>query len=131
LTGIIFSDLGQAASFMTLDWVQASLRQCLGFRPFPATLNVRPRGAEDLQTWDRVQREVAAVSLPPIDGGFCSAKIFRAGIYRADDERIEAAVLVPEVKDYPKDKIEIVAPVRVKDHWRVSDGDLLTLEFIH
>jgi CTP-dependent riboflavin kinase len=129
LTGIIFSDLGQAASFMALDRVQASLKQCLGFSPFPATLNVRPKAAEDLETWRRVQREFAAIPLPPIDGGFCSAKIFRARVSGAGSE-LEAAVLVPEVKDYPLDKIEIVAPVRVKDRFRVGDGDALTLEFI-
>ena len=42
-----------------------------------------------------------------------------------------AAVLFPEVKDYPKDKIEIVAPMRLKDAFDVKDGDRLTLEFIH
>jgi CTP-dependent riboflavin kinase len=35
------------------------------------------------------------------------------------------------VKDYPKDKIEIVAPVRLKDHLDVHDGDALTLEFLN
>ena len=130
LTGIIFSDLGQAASFMALDRVQVSLTQCLGFNPFPATLNVRPKAAEDLETWRRVQAEWSALSLPPIDGGFCSAKIFRARVFSRGHEKLEAAVLVPEVKDYPKDKIEIVAPVRLKDHMDVDDGDSLTLEFI-
>ena len=41
------------------------------------------------------------------------------------------AVLFPEVKDYPKDKIEIVAPMRLKDHLGVRDGDALTLEFLN
>lgn len=131
LTGIIVSDLGQAASFMTLDWVQASLERCLGFSPFPATLNVRPKAAEDLETWRRVQEECAALPLPPIDGSFCRAKIFRATVWIAGNQKLKAAVLLPEVKNYPEDKIEIVAPVRVKDHWRVGDGDALTLEFIH
>jgi len=131
MTGIIFSDLGQAASFMALEWVQASLKQCLGFSPFPATLNVRPKAAEDLQVWRRVQNEFVALPLPPVDGGYCSAKIFRVGILGAASKRLEGAVLVPEVRDYPHDKIEVVAPVRVKDHLGVSDGDTLTLEFIH
>jgi riboflavin kinase, archaea type len=40
-------------------------------------------------------------------------------------------VLLPEVTDYPKDKIEIVAPLRLKDALGVRDGDRLTLEFLH
>ena len=34
-------------------------------------------------------------------------------------------------QDYPQDKIEIVAPMRLKDHFRVQDGDQLTLEFFN
>lgn len=116
---------------MALDWVQASLKQCLGFRPFPATLNLRPKAAEDLEAWRRVQEEFAALPLPPAGDGYCNAKIFRASVSSAGSESLEAAVVVPEVKDYPKDKIEVVAPVRVKDHLRVGDGDTLILEFIH
>jgi CTP-dependent riboflavin kinase len=91
MTGVIFSDLGLASSFMSLDWVQLALKQCLGFVPFPATLNIRPKAAEDAET--------------------------------------TAAILVPEVKDYPGDKIEIVAPLRLKEHLGVRDGDAITLEF--
>jgi CTP-dependent riboflavin kinase len=46
MTGVIFSDLGQASSFMALDWVQDLLNQRLGYHPFPATLNIRPKGTK-------------------------------------------------------------------------------------
>ena len=134
MTGIIFSDLGQATSFMALDWVQASLQQCLGFNPFPATLNVRPKSVEDGRVWRRAQHELTALPLPPVDGGFCSARIYRIEILDPANQasgKIEGAVLLPEVKDYPSDKIEIVAPMRLKDHLGVSDGDALTLEFLN
>jgi CTP-dependent riboflavin kinase len=134
MTGIIFSDLGQAASLMALDWVQASLKQCLGFSPFPATLNVRPKSAEDGGVWRRAQHELTALPLAPLDGGFCSARIYRIEILppaSQASEKINGAVLLPEVKDYPNDKIEIVAPMRLKDHLGISDGDPLTLEFLN
>jgi CTP-dependent riboflavin kinase len=134
MTGIIFSDLGQATSFMALDWVQASLEQRLGFSAFPATLNVRPRTDEDAQVWRRAKSDIGALTLPPVDGGFCSARIYRIVIFppaAQTSEKIEAAVLLPEVKNYPKDKIEIVAPMRLKDHLGLSDGDPLTLEFLN
>lgn len=44
---------------------------------------------------------------------------------------VKGAVLVPKVANYPKDKIEVVAPVRLKDHFGVNDGDQLTVEFVH
>jgi CTP-dependent riboflavin kinase len=39
--------------------------------------------------------------------------------------------LLPNVAGYPKDKIEIVAPVRLKSALGVKDGDQLTLEFVN
>jgi CTP-dependent riboflavin kinase len=35
------------------------------------------------------------------------------------------------VTGYPKDKIEIVAAVRLKDELGVEDGDQLILEFVN
>ena len=132
LSGIIFSDLGQASSFMALDWVQDLLNERLGYRPFPATLNVRPKDAEDAQVWRRVQRDHAGTPLTAASDGHCGAKLYRVEIYRTTDSaKIGGAILVPEVNDYPQDKIEIVAPLRLKDYFRVDDGDRLTLEFLN
>jgi riboflavin kinase, archaea type len=131
LSGIIFSDLGQASSFMALDWVQDLLNERLGYHPFPATLNVRPKGAEDAQIWRRVQRDHAGTPLTPASDGHCGAKLYRVDLYQeADIRKVGGAILLPEVDNYPQDKIEIVAPVRLKDLFRVNDGDQLTVEFL-
>ena len=131
LNGVIFSDLGQASSFMALDWVQKALEKSLGFSPFPATLNLRPRAREDAQVWEAVQNESGGVLLSPVNGGFCSARLYRVHIHPLADssDKVNGAVLLPDVRDYPKDKIEIIAPMRLKEAFGVEDGDQLTLEF--
>ena len=134
ISGVIFSDLGQAASFMALAWVQQALRKSLGFAPFPATLNVRPKTSEDLQVWGDIRRDMKGVPLPPAGGEFCSARLFPVDIHRAEggpNPIARGAVLLPEVTGYPEDKIEIVAAVRLKDEFGVQDGDQLTLEFVN
>lgn len=132
MTGIIFSDLGQASLFMALDWVQDLLKERLGYHPFPATLNVRPKGAEDAQVWRRIQSDHAGTPLTPASDSHCSAKLYRVEIYAAANAaKVGGAILLPDVKDYPQDKVEIVAPMRLKDHFRVHDGDQLTLEFLN
>jgi len=71
--------------------------------------------------------------MPPHEG-CCLARIYRIEVKSGaagSSRRTPAAVLFPEVNDYPKDKIEIVAPMRLKDALGVKDGDRLTLEFIH
>lgn len=129
MTGVIFSDLGVASSFMALDWVQEALKESLGFTPFPATLNVRPRTQADAEVWQRQRAESAGVPLQSAHGGFCNARLYPVEI--AGERKVAAAVLLPEVADYPDDKIEIVAPMRLKDHLGVGDGDALTLEFLN
>jgi len=130
MTGTIFSDLGKASGFMALDWVQELFKQCLGFHPFPATLNLRPLASDDSQVWQRVQRELDWIALPPAAGDHCAAKLCRVEIgSAASSDRVSGAVVLPEVKDYPLDKIEVVAPLRLKDHLGVNDGDRLILEF--
>lgn len=130
MTGVIFSDLGLASSFMSLDWVQLALEQRLGFVPFPATLNIRPKAAEDAETWRRMKSESAGLPLESPQGGFCSARLYPVEVSGdAGETKVTAAILVPEVKDYPSDKIEIVAPLRLKDHLGARDGDAITLEF--
>ena len=131
MTGVIFSDLGQASSFMALDWVQELLKERLGYHPFPATLNVRPKDTEDARVWRSVQSDHAGTLLTTATEGHCGAKLYRVEIYQdAIGAKVGGAILLPEVDDYPKDKIEIVAPVRLKDHFRVHDGDQLTVEFL-
>lgn len=132
MTGVIFSDLGLASSFMTLDWVQSALKQSLGFAPFPATLNLRPRGAADAETWRRARSETPGLALPPQQGGYCKARLYRVEISaerNPGEKKIRGAILLPDIPDYPSDKIEIVASMRLKDHFAVQDGDALTLEF--
>jgi CTP-dependent riboflavin kinase len=133
LTGIIFSDSGQASSFMALDWVQEALRQSLGFVPFPATLNVRPKAPQDTQIWLAVRNGSWGVSLPAPPDGYCSARLYRVEIQGPDDRanaKVKGAILLPDVANYPQEKIEIVAPVRLKETFGVEDGDQLTLEFV-
>lgn len=119
---------------MSLPWVQKALLDQLGFAPFPATLNVRPAGQEDATVWASIQNDASLFSRMPSHEGSCLARIYRIAIEAGSggaSRRAEGAVLLPEVTDYPKDKIEIVAPLRLKDALGVRDGDRLTLEFLH
>jgi CTP-dependent riboflavin kinase len=133
LFGIIFSDLGQAGSFMALDWVREGLHKSLGFAPFPATLNLRPKADKDAETWEAVQNGSGGIFLAPTQGRFCSARLYPVRIHGREGSGAEVpcAVLLPDVKDYPRDKIEVVAPMHLKEALGVKDGDLLKLEFVN
>jgi riboflavin kinase, archaea type len=116
---------------MALEWVQAALKKALGFTPFPATLNVRPKMEEDARVWQAVQKNLPGLPLAPAADGFCSARLYRVAVLGPGKGQANGAVLLPSVADYPKDKIEIVAPVQLKSALGVKDGDQLTLEFVN
>jgi CTP-dependent riboflavin kinase len=116
---------------MALEWVQVALKKILGFPPFPATLNVRPKMEEDARIWEAVQRDFPGIPLPPAADGFCSARLYRVAVLGPGKGQANGAVLLPSVADYPKDKIEIVAPVQLKSALGLKDGDQLTLEFLN
>lgn len=128
--GVVFSDLGRAGEFLRLDWVRDAIRERVGFDPFPGTLNVRARG-EDLGRWEQVRRRRGKIVLPSPDPAFCSAFLLTGSLggWRASEPRERVAVVVPEVEDYPGDKLEIVAAVSLKQTRSVRDGDELTVAF--
>jgi CTP-dependent riboflavin kinase len=134
IAGVIFTDLGEAASFMSLDWVQKSLKEKLGFEPFPATLNLRLDSPREIALWQRIQREQQGIEVSPVQPNFCRARLYPVEILAplsSERTRLHGAVLLPEVKNYPSNKLEVVAPVKVKDSLGVNDGAWLTLEFIN
>lgn len=113
--------------------MMSALNQSLGFSPYPATLNLRPKAEEDAATWEIIQREHKSVRLASGERGFCDARLFLVAIEKpagATQQKSQGAVLLPQVPGYPKDKIEVVSPVRLKDELRLRDGDQVLLEFI-
>ena len=121
LQGILTSGLGEGAGFVALDWVDKQVSDKLGFAPYPGTLNLHLRGGD----WDVVRdamRTAQGIAIDP-PPGFCSAKCFHVRI----DDRIDGAVILPEVGDYPADKLEVIAPIAVRDALSLGDGDAVTL----
>jgi len=125
ITGIVFSDLGRAASFMSLDWVQSSLSDKLGFSPYPGTLNLRLETESMRAAWRQIQKS-SGIEIGAPDTAFCQARCFLVEI----EGKHQGAVILPEVEGYPADKIEVVASVRLKDALKISDGETVTLEFL-
>jgi CTP-dependent riboflavin kinase len=79
-----------------------------------------------METWKQVKNEVKGIEISPPDASFCQARCFLIEI----EGRHRGAVLLPRVEDYPADKIEVIAPVRLKEALNVQDGERITLEFV-
>ena len=121
LAGRLCSGLGEGAGFTSLDWVERQLRDKLGFRPHPGTVNLSLAG-HDWDTARDAMQVAAGIAIEP-PPGFCAAKCFAVLI----DGRVVGAAIRPDIPDYPADKLEIVAPVAVRRELRLNDGDRVTL----
>lgn len=111
---------------MALDWVQNALRQALGFFPYPATFNLRVESENELDVWRQVKSGAKGVDIQSPDASYCEARCFPVKIQGS----YTGVVLLPTIQGYPEDKIEVIAPFRLKDHLGVRDGDEVTLEFL-
>lgn len=114
--GVVTSGLGEGARFTALDWVGAAFVHRLGFVAWPGTLNLRMSGA----AWRRWRRDLPherglRIDPPP---GFCAATCFAVTL----DERVRAAAVFPDVPGYPDDKLELVAPVALREVLALHDG---------
>lgn len=132
LRGVVFSDLGLAGAFMSLEWARRAMQEKIGFDPFPGTLNLRLQGDEEIARWRLVKQAVTPIKMPSPDPACCDSHYFLGSLSGWPDNngaRERIAVVVPEVKDYPEDKIEIIAGRALKTTYSIQDGDELTLVF--
>ena len=122
LEGRLCSGLGEGAGFTALNWVERQFRDKLGYQVHPGTLNLCLSGSDWLAARDAMQVAAGIPIEPP--AGFCAAKCFTVLI----DGCVEGAAILPEVTDYPDDKLEIVAAIAIRHELQLSDGDRVSFQ---
>lgn len=125
VTGRIVSGIGVGCSFIAMDWVRGQILEKLGFDPFLGTLNVK-MGEETSRRYHSFIGERKGIPIEPMDGRFHRGKCFRSRI----NDRIDGAVVVPIVPDYPTDLVEIIAHVNLRESLGLNDGSEVTVEIL-
>ena len=121
--GQLAKGLGRAAAFTQLDWVRSRLIELVGIDPFPGTLNLTLGDDMNLARW-RQWRGMPGQALEPADAAFCRARCYPVQVAG----RVPAAVLLPEVTDYPEDKIELVAALPIRQYLSLGEAARLKVE---
>lgn len=124
LQGEVCTGVGEGAGFVQLPWVRREFSAKLGFEPYPGTFNLRLDGAE----WEAARARLAAepgIAIVP-QPGFCAARCFRVVIAG----QVTGAAVLPEVPDYPADKLEIVSAVPVRRTLGLVDGDRVSVSLV-
>ena len=117
LSGKVFSGKGEGARFVGLNWVQLQIEEKVGFKPYIGTLNIRlSRKNEELRKLAE-QKMVSRISPP---NGYCPGLISKALIMN-----IKCAIVIPLVRDYPDDILEVIAPFNLRKELKICDGDTI------
>jgi len=121
VNGTVQDGLGQGRSFTQLDWVRQQLRDKVGFDPFPGTLNARVGDVSTLTEWQTYR----GITIEPVPG-FCAARCYRVLM----NESIAVAWILPDVPGYPKDLMELTAPMSLRQALTLKTGDVVSIRFL-
>jgi riboflavin kinase len=102
-----------------MPWVMRQLKEITGFTPFLGTLNLRlnPQNAKQ-----RTQLTPQNGAMVKPEDGYLPGYLFKAKIFDQD-----CYVVVPDVPDYPKDLLELLAEENLRNRFNIKDGTTITV----
>jgi riboflavin kinase len=113
LKGRVFSGGGTGSFFVNLPWAKKQFKEKLGFSPYQGTLNLQltsRTGTENLM-------KAEGIKIEPQEG-FHGGRCFKALVM----EKVWGAIVIPDVQGYPRDLLEILAPVNLREALELEDG---------
>jgi riboflavin kinase len=123
LKGKVFSGSGEGTEFIRLPWVKKQIAEKLGFIPYTGTLNVKLT-AESVLIKKSLEN-ARAIEILPLKG-FCRGRCFPAYFMQG----LKCAIIIPEIENYPEDIIEVVAPVNLREKFKLKDGDMVEVRIM-
>lgn len=125
IRGKIVEGLREAGNFTQIPWVKRQFISKLSIDPYPGTLNLEIVDPESLQSFNSLKTK-KGVEIIPEDPSFCSAQCYSVLI----GGRLKGAIVIPLVKYYPENKMELIASLNIKEVLSVKAGDDLEVEIL-
>ena len=120
LVGRLATGIGQGEHFTRLDWARAQFIGRLGIDPYPGTVNMIVDDPNSMPVWVRIKRTPGIRIDNPGDGPHdCDARCYPVTVAG----RIDGAIVVPEIDNYPSAQVEIIADISVRAALGIEDGD--------
>jgi len=123
IKGIVFSGKGEGAKFIELPWVKKQIVEKLGFTPYRGTLNIELTKEEFEKR--ALLENAESIEISPVKG-FSRGRCFKANLI----DKLECAIVIPEIPDYPENVIEVIAPTNVREKLQLRDGDSVEVKIL-
>ena len=122
VSGIVVHGLGEGTYFMSMQHYRKEIKNKLGFRAYPGTLNLKI--SKKLIDLLKNKKHIK------ISGFKSGNKAFGgASCYRANIKNINGSIIVPDLTKH-KGVVEFIAPVHVKSELKIKDGDKIKVELL-
>jgi riboflavin kinase, archaea type len=127
LEGTVVSGLFEGAYYISKEGYRSQIEGKLGFNPFPGTLNLRI-DEEDYEKKRRLER-LPSIRLEGFKDGERSFGACRCYPLTVNGE-VDGALIVAERSIHDYNILEVVAPVYLRRHLGLADGDRVRLSFL-
>ena len=121
LKGKIVSGKGEGKKFLILSWVKKQIQEKLEFTPYPGTLNLIL--TNESKKFRILLKKTQYIRIIPAEGFYDGIAV------HALINSQKCAIILPEIENYPRNMIEIIAPLNLRYSLRVKDGDEVTVYF--
>ncbi len=128
LEGVLFSGLGEGAYYVSKEGYRKQFIEKLGFDPYPGTLNLRLTTDYDVKTKSELEA-YPAIELQGFQNesrSFGSVKCYPAII----KNKVKGAILTAMRTHYDQSVVEIVAPIYLRAHLKLKDGQKVKVEIL-
>jgi riboflavin kinase len=105
--------------FIEKPWVIQQLKESLGVTPYSGTLNLQ-LSSEGIKQRALLTRANGIMIKP--ESGYLPGYLYKAMIFD-----IKCFVILPDVPNYPKDLLEIIAAENLRALLNVKNGDEITI----
>ncbi|MCD6341897.1 MAG: CTP-dependent riboflavin kinase, partial [Thaumarchaeota archaeon] len=126
LEGYVFTGLGEGAYYLQIPYYCRKFEEKLGFKPYPGTLNIRLLGKDRI-----LKRFMIEKAANIVVEGFSDEKRAYGGakcISAVMNDQEEVVIVFAERTHYPKDVIEVISPIYLRERFKLKDGDRVTLK---
>jgi riboflavin kinase len=125
IRGKIVDGIRVAADFTQVPWVKNQFVSKLSIEAYPGTLNLEITEPEDLRAFENL-KATEGIEVTPEQPSFCSAMCYPVLIAG----NVKGAIVLPLVEDYPRTKMELIAPVHIRKALSLKAGDVLEVEVL-
>ncbi len=124
IRGRVFSGLGEGRYYVSLEGYLKQFERLLGFKPYPGTLNIKiPREQMFFRAKLDEEEGIIIKGFKTKERTFGDVKAFRCRV-----SGVEGAIVLPQRTHYPKDVLEVIAPVKLREVLNLKDGDWVEVE---